>query len=434
MSAYEEGLRARRERLCDLVLDEESSLTRELAEETQRAEDARFEERRATTEELRKQQEQERETLAAAKRTQQYLASCQTVKEEHSKGCAINVKRSNMAQIADNRAKRSAEKELEELWYRAMQRQLETETLKEMQESAKRATAEREVASTLAKQVAEKVALDEERKRQRRSSELEQLQRLREESRREESRDLETRRQKQEKLRKEMEGGILDARRRQEERAREEADRESTEGEILKQRPTKDAATLRIESMAYAGYLEELRRDEVKRERELEAAIARSREDAEARRELERKKLKEARERGLQEVLRGREEQTRAKRDAEAAEQRLKMVEREALERQIECDANLTAMERRQSRQKAYRYGLELKGQQEQREQRQRRLLEAERRRELEEMKSQGDRMHLAVETRAALRVPSGRQFEECHAARDARVGRCCCPPVLISA
>lgn len=439
MSAYEESLRARRERLCDLVLNEESSLTRELAEEARRAEDARFEEMRAITEELRKQQEQERGTLVAVKRTQQYLASCQTVKEEYSKECAINAKRGNVAQIASNEAKRSAEKELEELWHRAMQRQLETEKLRETQESAKRATAQREVATTLVKQVAEKLALEEEERKRHQRSELEQLERLREESRLVESRDLQLRRQKQERLKREIEEEILAVQRQREKRAREEAaaNRASAQGEMLNERsPRNAAATLRTESMAYVRYLEDLRRDKVEREREVEAAIVRSHEDAEARRELARRQLEEARERSLQEVLRGREEQVRARRDAEAAEQRLKMKEREALERQIESDANLTAMERRESRQKAYRYGLELKEQQERQKQQQRRLVEAERHRESEEVKKWEDRMRLAEEMRATLRVPSRRPFEECQAARHAppREGRCCCPPVFISA
>lgn len=434
-------MRARQERLCDLVVNEESGLTRELAEEARRAEDARFEEMRATTEELRKQQEQAREALVAAKRTQQHLASCQTVQQKYSRGCTINVKRSNVTQIADNEAKRSAEKELEELWHRAMQRQLETERLKETRESARRASAQREVACTLAEQVVEKKSTLEEERRLLQKSELEQLEQLREELRLAESRDLQLRQQKREQLKRDIEEDILAARRRRAERAREEtaANSASAEGEILKERLTKNAATLRTESMAYAGYLEDLRRDEVRREREVEAAIERSREDVEARCELARIKLKEARERSLQEVLRGREEQVRARRDAEATERRLKMQEREVLERQIESDANLAAMKRRESRQKAYRYGLELK---EQQEQRRRRLVEQERRRELEEVKRQTDEedgMRLVQETWSAsgkitrnpLRAPSCPPFKEHHAARHASEGRCCCHQVL---
>ncbi|XP_032685281.1 trichohyalin-like [Odontomachus brunneus] len=440
VSAYEESLRTRRERLCDLVVNEESSLTRELAEEARRAEDAQFEEMRVTTEELRKQQEQARKALVAAKRTQQYLASCQTVQQKYSRGCTINVKRSNVAQIADNEAKRSAEKELEELWHRAMQRQLETERLKETRESTKRASAQREVACTLAKQVAEKKSALEQERRLLQKSELEQLEQLQEELRLAESRDLQLRQQKREQLKRDIEEDILVAGQRHAERAREEAaaNRASAEGEIIKERLTKNPATLRTESMAYAGYLEDLRRDEARREREVEAAIERSREDAEARCDLTRRKLKEARERSLQEVLRGREEQVRARRDAEAAERRLKMQEREVLERQIESDANLAAMKRRESRQKAYRYGLELKEQQEQRRQR---LGEEERRRELEEVKRQTDeedRMRLVQETWSAsgkitrnpLRAPSCSPFKERHAAH-ASEGHCCCPQVL---
>lgn len=437
MSAYEESLRARQERLCDLVVDEESSLTRELAEEARRADDARLEEMRAITEELRKQHEQKREALVAAKRAQQYLASCQIAKEKYSREYAINVKRSNVAQIADNEAKRSAEKELEELWHRVMERQLEEEMLKETRESAKRASVQREVACTLVKQVNDKKSALEEERRQLQNSELEQLERAREESRLAESRDLEVRLQKREELKRQIQEDILTAQRQHAEEAA--ASLVSAEREIIKERLTKDAATLRTESMAYAGYLEDLRRDEARREREMVAAIERTREETEAKYKLARRKLKEARDRGLQEVLHGREEQVRAKRDAEAAERCLKMQEREVLERQIESDAKLTAMEQRESRQKAYRYGLELKEQQEQRRQR---LVEEERRRELEEVKRQADeedRTRLVQEMWSASgkitrKLPQ--TLKECPAVCHApsSEGRCCCPHVSISA
>ncbi|XP_014488083.1 PREDICTED: trichohyalin-like [Dinoponera quadriceps] len=371
VSAYEEGLRMRRRRLRDLLLDEQSDLSWQLTEGARRTEVARAEEARAAAEELRDRRERERSAYVAAKRQQQCSASCQVAREEYSKGCAINAKLSNIAQIADNEARKSAARELEALWRRATQRRLETEMLQEMRDSARRTSMRLELARALAEQVAEKSAVQEEEKRKLRQSELERSERLCEESRLADSRDLQLRRQRQRELKRELEEGMLAARQQREERAREEAAAERAERAMFEERSTRNVGSLRTESTAYVGYLEDLRRDEVKRERELEAVVECLRADAEARRELARRELEEARERGLRKVLHAREEQVRARRDAQATERRLKAEEREALERQIESDAKLIATEKRESEQKAYRYGLELKEQQ-------RRLVKAE--------------------------------------------------------
>lgn len=383
MSAYEENLQARREKLRDLVSSEEANLTREIVEVARRDECARFEEMLARTEELRKRHDEEHEATVAAKQMQRYLASCPDVKQELSRRSAIDAKRCNAAQMANNEARRLAEKELDAVWHGIMLKETEAERHKETEESERRTLARQETVSTLAKQVADKLALRGEKERVERD-EQEHLERLCEDTRRAELRNLEMERQKREKLKGELEEQILTTDKFLAERAREEATVDRAfitlaEAELAgeRARAKQDTAALRAELNSYMGYLGNLKREEIKRNLEVDAVIRRSNEDIEARRELASKKFKEARRRAAQEVLRGREEQLMMRQEADERERRLKMGEREALERQIEMHANLTAAEQKESRQKALRYGLELEEQ--------RRCVETTRRHELEE-------------------------------------------------
>lgn len=447
MSTYEENLQKRREKLRDLVLSEEMNLTREITEEARRGQDARLEEMRARTEELRKQREEEHEAMVAAKRMQQYLAACPDVKRELSKRHAIDAKRCNMAQMADNEAKKSAEKELDDLWHKVMLKELEAKKREETKDSEKRALVQRETALALTKQVEDKLVLEEQRKKLIDQDEREQLERLWEDVRQAELQNLEEERQKREKLKRELEEQILTAKKFLVERAREEAAVDHVfntlvEEELAKEKADakKDTAALRAELLAYLKYLEDLRQEEVKRNLEVEAIIEQSRKDVEARRELALKKFKEARHRAVQEVLHGREEQLRAKQEAEEQERRFKMEEREALERQIEMDVNLFAMERKESRQRAFRYGLELKEQRRCVQAMRRRELEEDRRYHREEAARQADEYQKLTDEllKASENItphPFKVLLKECAARHAAeKEGRHYCPPALTSA
>lgn len=397
MSAYEEDLQARREKLRDLVSSEEANLTKEIMEVARRDECTRFEEKLARTEELRKRHDEEREAMVVAKQKQRYLASCPDIKQELSRRSAIDAKRCNAVQMANNEARRLAEKKLDAVWHEIMLREAEAKRYEETEESERRALAQQETVSTLAKQVADKLALEDEKKRVERD-EQEHLERLCEDIRRAKLRNLEMERQKREKLKEELEEQILTAKKFLAERAREEAmvDRAFkmlADGELAREkaRAKQDTVALRAELDFYLKYLKDLQQEEEKRNLEMEAIIRQSHEDIEARHELALKKFKEARRRAAQEVLCGREEQLKSRREAEERERRLKMEEREALERQIEMDADLTAMEQKESRQRALRYGLELKEQQKCVETTRRHELEEERRYHQAEMKRQAE-------------------------------------------
>lgn len=436
-------MRKRREKLRDLVLSEEVNLTREIAEEMRRGEDARLEVVRARAEELRKQDEEEHEAMVAAKRMQQYLATCPDIKQELSRRRVIDAKRCNVAQMADNETRRLAEKELDDLWHKVMLKELEAKKREEAEKSEKLALSQRETALVLSKQLEDKLVLKDE-KRQVQQEEREYLEHLWEDVRQAELKNLEAEKQKRERLKKELEEQILTMQRLLVERAREEAavDRvfnALAEEELAKEKANakRNTTALRAELLAYLKYLEDLRQEEVKRNLEVETIVEQSRKDIDARRQLAVKKFKEARHRAAQEILRGREEQLREKQEAEEQERRFKMEERKALERQVEMDANLIAMERKESRQRAYRYGLELKEQQRRVEAMKRRESEEDRRYQREEAARQADEYQKLTDEllKASENItphPFKVLLKECAARHAAeKEGRHYCPPAL---
>ncbi|XP_020284297.1 vicilin-like seed storage protein At2g18540 isoform X2 [Pseudomyrmex gracilis] len=443
LSAYEENLQIRREKLRNLLLNEEASLIREIEEKSRQSDDIRRREMDARAQELKNQQEKEQEALVAAKRRLQQI-SHSDIKQELSKRYAIDAKRCNVAQMADKEVKKLAEKELDAMCHKMMLKELETKERKEAEEAKRRTLAQRETMSTLAKQVADKLALEDERKRIIKS-EREQLKQLQEDVRQAELKNLEAERQKREKLKKEFQEHILTTRKYLAERAQEEAKMDRVfktmaEEELAKEkaRTKKNPAALRAESSAYFKYLEELRKEEARRNLEMEAIIRQSHKDAEARRELALEKSKEARKRAIQEVLRGREEQLREKRETEEKERRLKMEEKEALERQIEMDANLTAMEQKESRQRALRYGLELKEQHKHVETMRRRELEEDRKFHKAETKRQiEEHQRLGELLKASENItpphPFKILFNNCAGREPEREKHYSCSPALIS-
>ncbi|XP_029159006.1 LOW QUALITY PROTEIN: trichohyalin-like [Nylanderia fulva] len=447
MSAYEENLERRREKLRDLVWSEETRYSKELAEETRKAEDSRLEGMRARTQELWKQREEAREATVAAKRMQQYLATCPDVKLELSRRRAIDAKRCNVTQIADNEAKRSAERDLDQLWHQLMLRELEAKKREETKESERRALAKRETSLALSRQLEDRLVLVEEEKKRVLQDEREQLERLWDEVRQAELRNLEAERQKREILKRDLEEQILTAKRLLVERAREEAAvdrgfRRLVEEDLAREKAEtkRNTAALRAELLAYLGYLEDLRQEEARRNLEVEVIIEQSHEDIQARRELAMKRFKEARQRVAQEVLRGREEQLRVKREAEEEDRRLKVEEREAVKKRVQMDANLMATEKEENRQRALCYGLELQEQHRSVQETKLRESEEDRRYHREEATRRADEYQRLTEEllKASENItphPFKVLLKECAERRAAeRERHHYCPPVLTSA
>ncbi|KAI4503482.1 hypothetical protein M0802_001704 [Mischocyttarus mexicanus] len=370
MAMYEESINVRREKLRDLILKEEMGLTREIVEQAQHGDDFRMDEMREETERLMKQQEEERLALLAEKRMQQYIERCPELRERLTKRFAKDAKSCNLVQMADNEAKKLAENELEELWHELMLREIKAKEDREIEEAKKRFYKEQDALTTLAKQVAGKLALEEEEKRVKKE-EREYLEQLWDNVRKEETTKLETERKKRESLKKELIEQATRAKRILIERAEEETKIDVTLNDLAKEELIREktaikesSIALREELLAYLKYLEELREEETRRNLEVDKIVEESMKDANARRDLAVKRFKEMRESNLREVLLGREEQLRIKRESIERDKRSLENEKIVLEKEIETDAKLCAIMRQEEKMKMINYGKELKEQQ----------------------------------------------------------------------
>ncbi|XP_053978854.1 calponin homology domain-containing protein DDB_G0272472-like [Hylaeus volcanicus] len=442
LATYEEGVNARREKLRELLLGEQMGLIREVVEQAQHGDDDRMDEVRRKIAEIRRKQEEQRLALVAAKRKQQHIAQCPDLREKMAKKYTVEAKEINLAQMEDNVTKKRAEEEMERLWHDLMLKDIEAKKEHEVEMAKKRCLVDQEVVATLATQIAGKLAL-EEQKKQVQKEDREYLDDLLQTIRREELENLEKERRKRENLKKDLQEQILIAKRQLAERARREAEIDKmrqtiTDEELAKERSNikETSAALRKELLAYLCYLEDLRKDEAKRNIEIDLVVESAMKEARAKRDLGQKKFREAKERGLRECLRGREEQLRQKCEKQREEQERIRLEKEAMEKEIELEAKLAARAKEEEKKRRLCYKKELEEQWRYADDARRRELEEEEKRRLEESKRQEEYQRLTEELLTASEniTPHPfkillKEYEARYAAEKA--GHCYCPPSL---
>ncbi|XP_076282741.1 uncharacterized protein LOC143210102 [Lasioglossum baleicum] len=418
------------------------TLTGEVVDQAQHGDDARMEEMRQKTDELKKQQEEQRLALVAAKRMQQYLSQCPEFREKLVKNSTIEVKESNLVQMAENEARKQEREEIERVWHNLMLKEVEAKKEREVEEAKSRCLVDRAVMMTLEKQIAGQLAL-EEQKKEVQKEDREYVDCLIKEMRREELERLENVRVKREALKKDLQEQVLHAKRRLAEAARQEFEMDHLRdslaaAELARERSkiTESSALLRKELLAYLQYLEDLRKEEVIRNIEVDRIIEQSAKEADARRNLAVKQFKEARTRGLQKVLQGREEQVKQNRQREREEEERRRLEKEELEKMMETEAKLTAHAKEEAENRKHRYKQDLEEQ--------RRLAEEARRKEAEETKKwylEDEKRHqeyekLTEELMMASDDVTPHPFKvllkQCAARYAAeKEGQCYCPPPL---
>ncbi|XP_017757846.1 PREDICTED: trichohyalin-like [Eufriesea mexicana] len=442
LASYEDTVNARREKLRELLLKEEMGLIHEVIHQAQHGDDARMDDIRLRVEEIRKEEEERRLALVAAKRMQQYLAQCPEIREKLSRRSAIETKLGNLAQMADNEAKKQAERELDHLWHELTLKEIEAKKEREVEEAKRRCLAQQDNMTVLAKQVAGKLVL-EEQKKQVQKEDREHLDRLWATLREEERKNLERERQKRERIKKELQEQILIAKRKLAEQARHEREMERFRHAIVTEELAKErssikeaSAALRQELLAYLEYLEELRKEEAKRDMEVDRIVEQSSKDAATRRTLAAKKFREVRERLLQDVLRGREEQLRIKSEKERREMEERELEKEMMEKHIESEAKLAAHARQEGKERALRYRKDLEEQWKRSEDARRREIEEDKRMRLEQAKEEEEYRKLTEELLSASENVTPHPFKvllkECAARYAAeQAGKCYCPPPL---
>lgn len=435
-------MNARREKLRELLLKEEMGLIHEVIYQAQHGDDARMDDMRRSIEEIRKEEEEKRLAVVAAKRMQQYIAQCPEIRNSRSKKSVIDAKQGNLAQMAANEAKRQADKELDDLWHQLMLKEVEAKKQREVEEAKRRCLTEQVNMTILANQVAGKLAL-EEQKKQIHMEDREHMQRLIEKLREEELEKLEKERQKREELKKDLQEQILVAKRKLAEQARHEAEMDRLRGIIAAEELAKEqsaikesSAALRRELLAYIEYLEDLRKEEARRNLEVDKIIEKSMQDTACKRNLAVQKFKEARIKILQDVLRGREEQLRLKCENDKKEMEARQLEKEMLEKQIESEAKLTAYARKEKMEKMLSHRKDLEEQWKRAEDAKRREAEEDKKMYLEEIKRQEEYQKLTEELLEASDNVTPHPFKillkECAARYAAeKEGQCYCPPPL---
>ncbi|XP_017789544.1 PREDICTED: vicilin-like seed storage protein At2g18540 [Habropoda laboriosa] len=419
--AYQDTVNVRRQKLREVLLKEEVNLIREVVDQAQHGDDARMDDMRRRTEEIHKEREEQRLSVVAAKRMQQYLAQYPEIRQKLSKISTVEAKQGNLAQMADNEAKRQAERELDHLWHDLMLKEVEAKKQREIEDAKRRCLLEKDTVDTLAKQVAGKLALEEQKKQVRKEDEK-FLEELWETLREEELKKLEEERENRERLKADLQEQILLANRRLAEQARHEKEMDSLRQSIAAEELAKEqssiketSAALRKELLAYLGYLEELRREEARRNLEVDRIIAESTKDAEGRRDLAVQKFKEVRKRMAEDVVQGREQQLRMK---------------------CERERELAAYSKEERKNRMLSYRKDLEDQWKQAEDVRRREAEREEERRLEEKRREEEYEKLTEELLHASEDITPHPFKillrECAARYAAeKEGLCYCPPPL---
>ncbi|XP_015509570.2 calponin homology domain-containing protein DDB_G0272472-like [Neodiprion lecontei] len=440
MMAYEDGINKRREKLRAMILVEEAAFTKEIVDQAQHGGDSKINEMRARVEELRKKHEEEHQATVAAKRMQQYLTCCLEAREKKTQKLTRDAKLCNLAQMAENEAKRKAERELDALWHCLMLKEVEAKKGREIEEARRRELTTKMVRGTLDDQIAGLRALEAEG-RQVKAEQQEALQLMWENIRKEEQRNLDRENYERQRLKRELEDQLMKrqkilAERAAEEKAMDLMFKELGEAELDKEKNERSstAERLRREMFAYLSNLEAIREEEARRNAEVDAIVEESNRNVEARRTLAIRKFKEARERSLREVMAGREAQMKEKQEREEREKSEKEREALLLQKELDLDAKLNELAESQKKERARHYGLQLKAQQS--------YVDAVRRRDKEEaqrMYQDGIKREEEYQRQTKLLLEASEHItphafktllKECAARHDAeQKGQCYCPP-----
>ncbi|XP_015117227.1 cilia- and flagella-associated protein 53-like [Diachasma alloeum] len=436
MTAHEEDINIRREKLRHMLEMEDSELMREVVNQVHSSEDAKREEIRIRAEMKKREEEENRRKLITSKRRQQHLENCPETRERISRDIARGVKYSNLIQMLEKETRRKEDRQLDELWYKLMLKENENQRMREKDEMRKRMMVGKTTGLILEQQIAGRSSSAGQVQRLREQEKLE-LEHLWDEVRAEEVRNLAHEREKRERLKGELEEQLMVARRSIAEQNSQQAEVErmlkvANEEELRKEREeiAKNTEHLRQEMMAYMRSLEDLRVEEAKRAAEVNAIIEESARDAGTRRDLASKRYREGRKRILENFLAERDEQMRLKRESAREEQRRLEEENYCLRKDAEVGAADGRAEAVRRRQMALHYGQQLQAQRQYDEEKKRREVDRDRAVYRDALKENEEYVKLTEEMVNAPEIIAPRAFKimlkEYSARRDAQQKSLC--------
>lgn len=344
MQQYEATVEKRREKLQQLLCDEERIYYFETVQMAQQGNELKLEDMKRRTELLKARREEERLKIVHEKRIEQYKNRCQELRPSLAKKHLIESKNTQLQQMRENEMRREAERELDRMWFELMKKEVQTKMDREQQELLRRKNQEKDLLETWNMQVKGKELMQADVKRVALEEKLE-IEKLSEQIRNEQIEMLDARRRKRDQLARDILEQIaaheaVERKRKQEEAALDQSYNSLTMREIQREKDMQEDTTKQAarEMVMYRNHLKDLKAEREKEDTELEKLLEIHRKEIEKKQDESRCKLVEARMALQKDVLQGRAEQLNYKQQEAEQQLKLKQAENELL--RMCCDTN----------------------------------------------------------------------------------------------
>ncbi|XP_066262476.1 cilia- and flagella-associated protein 53-like [Euwallacea similis] len=359
---YEVTIEARRHRLREILDKEERELDYEAAGAAQEDAGQKMEEMKKKTEMLKAKREAERLEVVHQKRIEQYRDRCQELRPALSKQHLMESKYAQLQQIRENKARREADRELDNMWHELTLKDIQAKKDREVQEMLERQNKEKETLQIWDKQIQGKQLLKQEMDKAAQDNKLE-MEKLSEELRKEEIRTLDEKKRRRDKEAKQILEQIeihkqLQVERKREENAQEQAFATLTQAEAEKEQASLQDATEKAkrETALYHKHLKELKEKRKLEEKQLMEMLEIHSKIVEAKEDEARWKIQLAKQQLQQDVMVERAEQIYHKKLEAEQQLKLKEAENELLKMALETNERLQAESDRLEKQAALQY------------------------------------------------------------------------------
>ncbi|KAL1513660.1 hypothetical protein ABEB36_003044 [Hypothenemus hampei] len=368
LKSYEQGVEARRNRLLELLSNEEMQYYYETVDTVQKGVDRKMEEMKQKAKMLKARREEER--LQIGRELFETIRDrCQELRPHLEKQHLIESKYSQLQQMRENEAKREADRELDQMWYELNMKELDAKKEREVQEALERRNKDKDMLKIWDKQMKGKELLKEEMDRVAQEDRLE-MKKLSDEFLKEEIQALDEKRRKRDETTKQILEQIeiqkrLKAQRKKEEDALDQAFYTLNQLELEREKASIHDATdqARKETAMYKKHLKELEEERKIEEKELMELLEIHRKEVEAKQDEARCKIVEAKRKLQQNVLAERAQQIIYKKQEAEQQLRLKEAENELLRMAYETNERLQAESDRLCKQEALQYREDLRRQ-----------------------------------------------------------------------
>nr|CAH7761858.1 unnamed protein product [Callosobruchus chinensis] len=349
MQAYEKTVEKRREKLHELLAQEERQYVYEVVDMAQKGDVLKMEEMKRRSEFLKTQKEQDRLKTVHEKRLQQYRDRCAELRPALIKKHLIESKNTQLQQIRENEAKRQAERELDRMWHALMQKDIKAKMDREQQELLAEKDKHRDLVEVWNKQMRGRELHKKEVERIA-SEDKAEMEKLSEKMRREEIEALDEKARKRANIAKELMEQIVSQeeyarKRKEEEDAFNRAFTQLAELEYQKEKEKVQdlSAQAARETQMYRKHLQELEEERKKEEKKLGDLLEIHRKEIERKQTEAKCKLAEAKTALQRSVLEGRAQQIEDKKKAAEQQLKLKQAENELLQMVFEQNERLQA-------------------------------------------------------------------------------------------